>query len=152
MPTLTVDEINEHLHRQIPMTLQMGILVQRFAKEGVIASAPLEANINHQQSAFGGSIAALGIVTGFVAIWGNLRMHAIPAELVIQHSETEFSKPGLGDMEARSRMISEAALESFTSALTDSRTARILVTSDIFSAGKLIASNTGTFVAIAEKD
>ena len=148
----TVDEINQHLHEQIPMTSQMGIHVQSFSSEGVIATAPLEANINHQQSAFGGSIAALGIVTGFVAIWGNLKLRTISAELVIQHSETEFSKPGLGDMESRSRTISDNALESFTNLLTENGTARILVTSDIFSDGKLIASNTGTFVAIAEND
>ena len=145
----TVEEINQHLHEQIPMTLQMGILVQRFSSEGVIATAPLKANINHQQSAFGGSIAALGIVTGFVAIWGNLQIRSVSAELVIQHSETEFSKPGLGDMEARSRAISENALESFTTTLIGNGTARILVTTDIFSDRKLIASNTGTFVAIA---
>ena len=148
----TVDEINQHLHEQIPMTAQMGIRVQSFSDEGVIATAPLKANINHQQSAFGGSIAALGIVTGFVAIWGSLQLRTISAELVIQHSETEFSKPGLADMESRSRTLSENALESFTTTLTDNGTARILVTSDIFSGGKLIASNTGTFVAILEND
>ena len=148
----TAEEINQHLHQQIPMTRQMGILVQSFSTEGVIATAPLEVNINHQQSVFGGSIAALGIVTGFVAIWGNLKLRAIPAELVIQHSETDFSKPGLGDMEARSRKISDTALKSFTTALASAGRARILVTSDIFSGGKLIASNTGTFVAIAKKE
>ena len=147
----TAEEINQHLHQQIPMTRQMGILVQSFSTEGVIATAPLEVNINHQQSVFGGSIAALGIVTGFVAIWGNLKLRAIPAELVIQHSETDFSKPGMGDMEARSRKISDTALKSFTTALASAGRARILVTSDIFSGGKLIASNTGTFVAIAKK-
>ena len=148
----TVDEINQHLHEEIPMTSQMGIRVQSFSGEGVIATAPLKANINHQQSAFGGSIAALGIVTGFVAIWGSLQLRTISAELVIQHSETEFSKPGLADMESRSRTLSENALESFTTALTDNGTARILVTSDIFSGGKLIASNTGTFVATVKND
>ncbi|MEK6269879.1 MAG: thioesterase domain-containing protein [Planctomycetales bacterium] len=148
----TAEEINQHLHQQIPMTRQMGILVQSFSTEGVIATAPLEVNINHQQSVFGGSIAALGIVTGFVAIWGNLKLRAIPAELVIQHSETDFSKPGLGDMEARSRKISDTALKSFTTSLASVGRARILVTSDIFSGGKLIASNTGTFVAIAKKE
>jgi thioesterase domain-containing protein len=148
----TAEEINQHLHQQIPMTRQMGILVQSFSTEGVIATAPLEVNINHQQSVFGGSIAALGIVTGFVAIWGNLKLRAIPAELVIQHSETDFSKPGLGDMEARSRKISDTALKSFTTSLASAGRARILVTSDIFSDGKLIASNTGTFVAIAKKE
>ena len=147
----TVDEINQHLHAQIPMTSQMGILVKSFSTDEVIATAPLAANINHQQSAFGGSIAALGIVTGFVAIWGNLKLRKIQAELVIQHSETDFSKPALGDMESRSRQLSHAALESFTTALANSGRARILVTSDIFSDDKLIASNTGTFVAISEK-
>ncbi len=80
----TVDEINQHLHEQIPMTSQMGILVKSFSTDEVLATAPLAANINHQQSAFGGSIAALGIVTGFVAIWGNLKLRKIQAELVIQ--------------------------------------------------------------------
>ena len=146
----TIDEITTHLHTQIPMTRQMGILVTRFDETEVETAAPLEANINHQQSAFGGSIAALGIVTGFVAIWGNLQSRGIQAELVIQHSETDFSKPALGDMEARSRTLSSTAMEEFTKTLEKNGRARILVTSDIFAQGKLIASNTGTFVAITD--
>ena len=146
----SVDEINSHLHAQIPMTQHMGIVVTRFSVTDVETTAPLEANINHQQSAFGGSIAALGIVTGFVAIWGNLKAREIDAELVIQHSETDFSKPALGDMEARSRTLSDLQIEEFTKTLKQNGRARILVTSDIFSEGKLIASNTGTFVAITE--
>jgi len=144
----TCEEINTHLHVQIPMTRQMGIVVTDFSAEGVVATAPLEANINHQQSAFGGSIAALGIVTGFVAIWGNLKSRGLETELVIQHSETDFSKPALSNMEARSRPLSDAALDAFTTTLAGRGRAQIMVTSDIFSDGKLIASNRGTFVAI----
>ena len=53
-------------------------------------------------------------------------------------------------MEARSRTLSDLQIEEFTKTLTQNGRARILVTSDIFSEGKLIASNTGTFVAITE--
>ena len=69
---------------------------------------------------------------------------------MIQHSETDFSKPALGDMEARSRTLSDLQIKEFTKTLAQNGRARILVTSDIFSEGKLIASNTGTFVAITE--
>lgn len=148
---LTIAEINEHLHTQIPITRSMGIKVVKFCATAVHTSAPLEANINHQESAFGGSIATLGIITGFVAIWGYLKLQAKEAELVIQHSETEFSKPALGPMLAESRNLSEMAMKEFVASLESTGKSRILVTSDIFSEGKLVATNTGTFVALNQE-
>lgn len=145
---LSPAEINLHLHTQIPITRTMGIEILDICASNVRSTAPLEANINHQESAFGGSIATLGIVTGFVIVWANLKLNELEAELVIQHSETEFSKPALGKMVAESRSLSEAAMVEFISSLERTGKAQMQVTSDIFSEGKLVATNRGTFVAL----
>lgn len=148
---LSPAEINLHLHTQIPITRTMGIEIVDICASSVRSTAPLEANINHQKSAFGGSIATLGIVTGFVIVWVNLKLNDRRAELVIQHSETEFSKPALGEMVAESRSLSEAAMAEFISSLERTGKAQIQITSDIFSEGKLVATNTGTFVALNQE-
>ena len=148
---LTPTELTMYIHEQIPITAAMGIEIIEFSGNSVRASAPLAANINHQDSAFGGSIATLGILTGFVALSATLKEHGESVHLVIQHSETEFSKPAVGAMQSESRPISDATLKEFLGSLQRSGRARTLITSDIFSEGRLIAKNTGTYVAVVEK-
>jgi len=148
---LSPADINLHLHTEIPVTRMMGIEVVDFCRTHAHSTAPLEANINHQKSAFGGSIATLGIVTGFVVVWGNLKIHDLKAELVIQHSETEFSKPALASIVAESRSLSDEAIGEFIASFERTGRAQIQVTTDIFSDGKLIAKNRGTFVALTNK-
>ncbi|MEK6246860.1 MAG: thioesterase domain-containing protein, partial [Planctomycetales bacterium] len=99
-------ELTSYVHKQIPITKAMGIEVTAYCGKAVHAAAPLQQNINHQESAFGGSIATLGIVTGFVIVMASLRAHDKVANVVIQHSETEFSKPALGNMESETRPLS----------------------------------------------
>ena len=70
---------------------------------------------------------------------------------MIQHNETEFSKPAIGEMVAESRSLSEAAMAEFISSLERTGKAQIQITSDIFSEGKLVATNTGTFVALNQE-
>ena len=147
---LTPAELTTYIREQIPITVAMGVEIVEFSGNAVRASAPLEANINHQESAFGGSIDTLGILTGFVALVATLKQHGQSVHLVIQHSETEFSKPAVADMQSESRPISDAALKEFLGSLQRSGQARMLVTSDLFSEGRLIAKNTSTFVGVVE--
>ncbi|MET0363375.1 MAG: YiiD C-terminal domain-containing protein, partial [Sphingobium sp.] len=49
------DSLQAYLHRQIPLSAAMQVSVQSAALESVTLSAPLEPNINHKSTAFGGS-------------------------------------------------------------------------------------------------
>ena len=51
--------IERYLHEHIPLTTHMEVGVDRIDGTGVRLTAPLAPNINHRQTAFGGSVAAL---------------------------------------------------------------------------------------------
>ena len=75
--------IERYLHEHIPLTTHMEVGVDRIDDTGVRLTAPLAPNINHRQTAFGGSVAAAddgcdgggggggGGDRGFVRRWGR---------------------------------------------------------------------------------
>jgi len=145
-------EITRYLHEQIPITAAMEIEVAEFSGPSVRVTAPLAANLNHQQSAFGGSISTVGIVAGWAVLWGNFRIRSLPINLVIAHTETEMGRPACGDLVAVTRPLGDKAISELLLALEQFGKARTNVTADIFCQDQLVAKSTGTFVALAASD
>ena len=62
-----------YLHEHMPLTRALGVSVLAAGQQGVNLAAPLAANINHQSTAFGGSLASLAILAGWSWVWVHLR-------------------------------------------------------------------------------
>ena len=60
--------LERYMHRTIPLVEQMQVRVVAFDAAGLALTAPLAPNINHEQTAFGGSLASLATL----ACWGYL--------------------------------------------------------------------------------
>jgi putative thioesterase YiiD len=58
-------QIQELLHSKIPITRAMGVKVEDYDGRRLILSAPLDANVNHLGTAFGGSLNALAVLSGY---------------------------------------------------------------------------------------
>lgn len=91
-------ELQDYLFEHIPITEALGITVLQANEQGVRISAPLSININHRDTAFGGSISSLLIT----ACWGYLRIlfddePSIPT-IVVGRSGTDFLKPVHSDI------------------------------------------------------
>ena len=54
-----LEAIAHYLHQHIPLTGHMQVGVRAVDKTGIRLRAPLAPNINHRQTAFGGSVAGL---------------------------------------------------------------------------------------------
>ena len=52
-------EIEQYLHRYIPLAIAMGVRVKDATPARVELTAPLAPNVNHHDSVFGGSAAAV---------------------------------------------------------------------------------------------
>ena len=50
--------LEQYLHAHIPLSAAMGVSVVQVADEAITLSAPLEPNINHRDTVFGGSASA----------------------------------------------------------------------------------------------
>lgn len=140
--------LTSYLHAHLPLTGAMGIQVLACTGEGVTLRAPLAPNLNHTDTAFGGSLSALGIVAGWALLHAALLDHQVSARLLIQRSAIDFIRPADADLTATCRFPDSAALGSFLEALQTRRRARLELTAAIYSAKTLAATNQGAYVAL----
>ena len=140
--------LTEYLHRNIPLTAALGAQVTRCAPEEVEICAPLAPNLNHRATAFGGSLAALSILSGWAVLHLALEREQIEARLVVQRSETDFSSAVTGTLVAVSKLPQEA-WSRFVATLRKRRRARIAVATEIRQDGAAAVTHLGTYVALA---
>ena len=124
-------EITTYLHKHIPITSSLGATVESFDGEKVTVSAPLKPNLNHRNTAFGGSISALGILSGWTLLFLKLKESGIKNRLVIQKSSFDFLDPVDGDFQATCSMPTPEKWDKFIKTLKKHGRARITVQSKI---------------------
>ena len=139
--------VEQLLHSQIPLTRAMGVqVVGRTADGGVILEAPLEPNHNHLNTAFGGSLAALATLSGYVMLW--LEVDDPDCHIVIRESRVSFNRPVTGKLRAICRRPGNAALAEFRSAFERKDRARLELEAMIEEDGVAAVTFHATFVAI----
>lgn len=97
-------ELEAVIHELIPLSLAMGVRVGRFDGNLLELNAPLEPNINHQLSAFGGSLTALSALTGWGLTQLLLGKLGLTGNTVVTHSEASFLRPVRSEIVCRSRL------------------------------------------------
>ena len=142
-------EVEEYLREHIPLSAGMDISVVEAGPDGVTIEAPLEPNVNHRSTAFGGSVAALAILAGWTLIHLRLRAEGLVSYTVIQSSVAHFDAPVSGPFRAVTVPVDDHAWEKFTRAITRHRKGRIGISVRVMSAGHAVASFTGAYVAIS---
>lgn len=118
------------------------------SETGIELFVPLAPNLNHRDSAFGGSISAAGIMAGWGLLHHNCRIRGLRPTLVVQESTTRFLKPILDDFFVTVKPIESAAWQKFFRTLESRSKARLRVTSVIQSDDTTLAEQDGTFVAM----
>ena len=141
------DEVTAYLHQHIPVTQAMSIKALSESKEVLRLSAKLAPNLNHQETAFGGSIASIGILAGWTLIHLRLRNDAHRYKIVIQKSEIEFLRPIEDDFEASCPYPDENTWMPFHAGLERKGRARIHLQSAVTVDQKVAAIIRGTYVA-----
>jgi thioesterase domain-containing protein len=143
---MTAPELQAYLYEHIPISAAMGVRVLTTDPE-VRLWAPLEPNVNHRGTGFGGSLAAIATL----AAWSALRMRlGDSARLVVVRQTTEYLRPVEGDFEAVARLPEGAALEAFLAAYARRGRARIDVDATIPFGGATALTQRGTFAALSD--
>jgi thioesterase domain-containing protein len=149
---VTAAELQRYLHEHIPLSLAMGTVVLDLGPDSVTLAAPLAPNINHRATAFGGSVAALGMLAAWSLLHTRLRAaqaatDGAPVRLVVQRSEIRYERPIPGDFRARARLADPDDWQRFLAVLERRGRARIAVEAVLECAGEDCASMSGEFVA-----
>jgi thioesterase domain-containing protein len=146
---MNLSEVTSYIHEHIPLTAHLGAVVDSFDGETVSISAPLKPNLNHRNTAFGGSISALGILSGWTLLFLKLKETGIKNRLVIQKSSFDFQDPIDDNFKASCSLPDNEIWEKFIRTLTKHGRARITVKSTIKSASGIGGEHEGAYVAIA---
>lgn len=145
---MSPDEITRQLHAHIPLTAAMALRVLAFDGQTLQTFAPLAPNRNHHGTAFGGSLATLGIVTGWALVDEALRAAGLPAQVVVQHSDCEYLAPADGDCTATA-VLSEQ-WPRFLATLRKHRRARVDIATMIAVGGGPRVRHLGRYAAFLD--
>lgn len=86
------------LHSEIPITQAIGISVETYHDNALTLRAPLNRNINHKLTAFGGSLYSVAVLTGWGLLFLKLKEHQLSGHIVIMQSEMQYLEPVTTDI------------------------------------------------------
>lgn len=145
---MNLSELTSYIHTHIPLTAHLGAIVESYDGNYIEISAPLEPNLNHRNTAFGGSISALGILSGWALLFIKLKEGGLTTRLVIQRSSFDFIEPIDDKFKAICNMPDDKEWNKFLKTLKRHGKARLTVESRIESSNGNGGKHTGTYVAI----
>lgn len=144
-------DLETYLYRHIPLSRAMGIKVLTASANEVRLAVPLEPNMNHRRTAFGGSVSASAILAGWSLLFMRLLDHTPRPELVIQANRLQYIRPIVCDFEVSSVPIDGEAWAAFEQSLQRKGRGRIHAHSVIESKGERCCEFSGTFVALQKE-
>ncbi|HEX8137037.1 MAG TPA: YiiD C-terminal domain-containing protein [Pyrinomonadaceae bacterium] len=142
----TAQRIEELLHSKIPITRAMGVRVEHYDGERLVLVAPLEENVNHLGTAFGGSLNALAVLSGYGLLW--LELCDTDSHIVIRESSISYDRPVRGPLRAVCLRPEGDALARFKQTFHQTGKARISLSATIEDGGRAAVRFCGTFVAM----
>lgn len=145
-------ELERYLHEHIPLSRAMAVTVVTATPQEVCLAAPLAPNINHRDTVFGGSAAALAMLAAWSLLHVRLEAEGRAARLVIQRNTMEYERPIPGDFIARARLAETQSWAQFSRLLARRGKARIGVAAALEYAGQVAGRLHGEFVALAGPD
>jgi len=120
------------LHHDIPITQALGLQVRDWSEHRLQLHAPLEANINHASTMFGGSLYCVAVLAGWGWLYLRLREAGIEeGHILIQEGQISYPRPITSDALAYGEPAEERAWERFETTFRRRGRARITLQSRI---------------------
>ncbi|HWA26842.1 MAG TPA: YiiD C-terminal domain-containing protein [Lacunisphaera sp.] len=147
--SLSPGALEAFLHAKIPITKAMGLRVVESGPQQLVLEAPLEPNINHLGSVFGGVLHALPTLACYTALWTLLREGGIDGHVVVKESSAHYRQPVTNTFRATCRRPPPEVAASFLNDLRRHKKARMDLESVVMGAnGQPAVAFTGSFVAV----
>lgn len=146
--SMAARDVEAFLHQKIPLTKAMGVRVVETGAR-LVLEAPLEPNINHLGSAFGGSLHALPTLACYAALWTMLQEAGIDSHVVVKRSYASYKQPVKGVLRAISLRPPPGITAEFIEDLRRHKKARMDLEAIVEGAdGKPAVEFHGSFVAL----
>ena len=141
------ESLEAYIHRQIPITAAMGVQIVEATADRVELSAPLAPNINHRETVFGGSAAAVATLAAWTLVLVRMRNEDLTGRLVISHNSMAYQKPIIADFTAVALAKELNTWEKFVAGMIRKGRGRLQATSRLLLKGDQVAEFEGQFVA-----
>jgi thioesterase domain-containing protein len=147
-PAFSAPQVEQYLHRNIPLSAAMGVRVTIATPGRVELAAPFAPNINHQATVFGGSASAVAMLSAWTLVHLGLSHEGIEATTVIQRNEMRYEAPMPGDFTAVCTLADSAAWRRFVRTIERHGRGRITLQAHLLADGRRTAAFEGDFVAL----
>jgi thioesterase domain-containing protein len=102
---IDLERFEAECRRDIPLLTAMELSLVEYRDLALTMEAPLAPNINNKGTAFGGSIASIGLFGGWAVATLAFRDHGIDnTEIVVFRNEVTFERPARGHLLVRVTM------------------------------------------------
>lgn len=147
--SMSARALENFLHEKIPLSLAMGLHVAESNARRLVFEAPLDKNINHLGTAFGGSLHALPTLVCYAGLWTLLREAGVHGHVVVKRSQAFYRSPVKGKLRAVWERPAVALVKQFIHDLQRHKKARMdLVAMVEGTDGKTAVDFAGSFVAL----
>jgi len=147
--SMSAKGLEAFLHEKIPLTKAMGLHVAESNAHRLVLEAPLDRNINHLGTAFGGSLHALPTLACYAGLWTLMREAGVDGHVVVKRSQAFYRQPVTGKLRAACVRPPAALAKEFIRDLQRHKKARMELTAIVEGTdGKPAVEFSGSFVAV----
>jgi thioesterase domain-containing protein len=144
------EEAQKYIETNIPMTKIMGMRIVELNHDSVRIAMPHAPNVNHQGSAFGGSIDSLFFVTSWAYVQLLIEDFDPHPRIVGRRGRSTFHKPVKSDFEAKVLIPEESAVQAFLDDLSHKGKGRLTAKAVVEYEGVIAAEFEGDFVVLRD--
>ena len=144
--------MSNSLIKKIPITGEMGFEILTLEHDRCELFAPLPPNHNHKNTAFGGSLYSIAVLTPWTWLDHQKQKHQWNGDIVIGWSEMKFIRPVEEDFKTKLLTPNPEAFTRFSSAFKTRAKAKLRLESQVYSNEILCASFIGDFVLVGKTD
>jgi thioesterase domain-containing protein len=139
-------DLEQTLHRGIPLTQAMGIRVVRYDGNGLVLAAPLAPNINMLDTAFAGSLYSVLALSGWGWLHLKLAELQVAASFVLHRSSIIYHYPVTEDFEVSCECPEQTAFRHFLDILKIKGRSRLTLYSRVMAQGRIAVTFEGSYV------
>lgn len=142
-----INELQNKLHLQIPMTKLMNLKIEDYNDKELITTAPLDININDKGTAFGGSLATMTIISSWSICWLISKELGFDSNnIVVIKNENSYKKPVTKDIICHTTKPTIEQLNILKEKLEKKKSASIKIYSKIIEDGEICVEFEGYYV------
>ena len=142
------EDLQTYLNNNIPLTKWMRIQVEEASLSRVVLTAPLQENVNHKKTAFGGSLHTIATLSCWSLAFLNSVSLRGKADLVISESHILYLRPVTSDIICISTLEDSKPWRRFEQGFLKFGKSRIRLPAKIFQDGHLAVDYNGDFAAV----